>query len=424
MNLNLPRSGRVVVIDDKFNEGLPLVKVLSKDKISVTYFTGRKEELPEQPFLDVRLVFLDIVLEGVEGTDDKTKLSIAIGVIRRIIHKDNGPFILAAWTKHKELIERMEKRLKEEKYQPIVTDLQKYEFKDDKTGNYNYNFLQIEKKIKEKLKNLSVFEIFLLWENMVHRSASSVVNEFSRFVKFNDSWNGELKNIFYKLAEAQAGKTLDTNSSQEVLKNALFTFDGIFIDTLEKNLHSNSDGMNVSFSESSVEDNIIGKINSKLLLDTSELDRLYPGNVYEINKKTHIKESLNTGNAMEIEEIKNKSIPVIIEISPLCDFVQDKMKLSRIIKGFLCPVEIQINGTTIQTYEKLKRSAHFLYVSPVIKHEEKLYRLVVNFRHFSAKSIDEINGNTPIFRLRKDILIDIQTKLSSHINRPGVLFLE
>ncbi len=424
MNLNLPRSGRVVVIDDKSNEGLPLIKVLSKDKISVTYFTGRKEELPEQPFLDVRLVFLDIVLEGVEGADDKTKLSIATGVIKCIVHKDNGPFILAAWTKHKELIEELEKRLKKNKYQPIVVDLQKYEFKDNKTGKYDYNLKEIEKKLKEKLENLSVFEIFILWENMVYRSASSVVNKFSGLVGFNDSWNDELKNILYKLAEAQAGKTLDTSLPQKIVENALLTFDGIFVDTLEKNLHSNSDGMNVSFSESSVEDNIIGKINSKLLLDTSELDRLYPGNVYEINNKTHIKESLNTGNAMEIEEIKNKSIPVIIEVSPLCDFVQNKMKLSRIVKGFLCPVEVQIDGTIIQTCKKLKSSTHFLYISPVIEHKEKLYRLVIDFRHFSAEPIDEINRKTSIFRLRKDILINIQTKLSSHINRPGVLFVE
>ena len=462
MNLNLPRSGRVVVIDDKADEALPLVKVISKDRISVTYFTGTKEELPEQSFSDVRLVFLDIMLEGAEGTDDKTKLSIAIGVIKRIIHKDNGPFILAVWTKHKELIEKMEKRLKEEKYQPIVTDLQKYEFKDDKTGNYNYNFLQIEKKIKEKLKNLSVFEIFLLWENMVHRSASSVVNEFSRFVKFNDSWNGELKNIFYKLAEAQAGKTLDTNSSQEVLKNALFTFDGIFIDTLEKNLHSNSDGMNVSFSESSVGDNIIGQINSKLLLDTSNLEVLYPGNVYEIKKDNLLKEIIYDsiypekllkefadmkGVNLDVildkdkkikkykpefkiffkkirDTIKDNSIFVQTEVSPLCDFTQHKMKLSRIVKGFLCPVEVQIDGTTIQTYKKLKSNAYFLYISPAVEYNEKLYRLVIDFRHFSAKSIAGINENTPIFRLRKDILIDIQTKLSSHINRPGVLFVE
>jgi len=454
MSLNLPQSGRVVVIDDKSNEGFPLIKVLSKDKISVTYFTGRKEELPEQPFLDVRLVFLDIVLEGAEGTDDKTKLSIATGVIKGIVHKDNGPFILVAWTKHKELIEEMEKRLKKEKYRPIAVDLQKYEFKDNKTGKYNYNLKKIKKKLKEKLENLSVFKIFILWENMVYGSASSVVNEFSGLVRFNDSWNDELKNILYKLAEAQAGKTLDTSLPQKIVENALLTFDGMFVDTLEKNLHSNSNGMNVSFSESSVEDNIIGKINSKLLLDTSELDGLYPGNVYEIEndnlpkeiiydsiyQETLFKEFDDMKEASDKGEnskskfkkffkkfkdtIKDNSIFIQIEVSPLCDFTQNKMKLSRIVKGFLCPVEVQIDGTTIQTCKKLKSSAYFLYITPVIEHNEKFYRLVINFRHFSAEPIDEINRKTPIFRLRKDILIDIQTKLSSHINRPGVLFVE
>jgi hypothetical protein len=309
-----------------------------------------------------------------------------------------------------------------------VTDLQKYEFKDSK-GDNKYDFLQIEKKLKEKLKNLGIFEIFILWENMVYNSSSSVVNEFSRFVEFNDSWNDKLKQIFYKLAEAWASKRLNNNSSQDIIRNAFFTFGGIFADTFEKNIHQEPEEsynqMDFSSLKSEVEKEVKGKINSRLLVDRSQLDGLYPGNVYENNRETHIKESLSTGgNAMKIEEIKNKSIPVIIEVSPLCDFVQDKMKLSRIVEGFLCPVEVQINGTTIQTYKELKSSTHFLYISPVIEHEEKLYRLVIDFRYFSANSIDEINENTPIFRLRKDILIDIQTKLSSHINRPGVLFIE
>lgn len=424
MSLNLPQSGRVVVIDDHPEEALPLMKVLSFHRISVNYFTGRFEELPEKPFSDVRLVFLDIVLEGAEGTEDKTKLSIAMSVIEKIIDKKNGPFILAVWTKHKELIKKMEKMLKRQKYQPIVKDLQKYEFKNVKTEDYNYNLQKIKDKLKNKLKDLSILEILILWENIVYDSASSVVNEFSGLVEFNDSWNNKLKKIFYKLAEAWAGKILASSSSQEIMKNALFTFDGVFMDALEKNLHSNSDGMDVSSSEGSVEDNIIGKINSKLLLDTSKLDGLYPGNVYELNKETHIRESLNTGNNMEIEEIENKSIPVIIEVSPFCDFAQKKMKLSRVVKGFLCPIEVQINETIVQTDKKLKRQAYFLYITPVIEYKEKLYRLVINFRHFSAKSINEVNENTAIFRLRKDILIDIQTKLSSHINRPGVLFVE
>ena len=404
------------------------------------------------------------MLGGAEGTDDKTKLSIAIGVIKHIIHKDNGPFILAVWTKHKELIGEIERRLKEEKYQPIVTDLQKYEFKDDKTGNYNYNFQKIEKRVKERLKNLSIFEIFILWENIVHKSASSVVNEFSRLVDFNNIWNDGLKGIFYKLAEAWAGKTLNRNTSYEILKNALFTFDGVFADTLEKNIHEEPyNQMDFSSLQSGVEEDVKGKINSRLILDKSGLDGLYPGNVYEIKNNDLLQKIIYDsiypekllkefaymkGVNLDVildknKKIKNKykpefkrffkkirdtikdnSILVQTEVSPLCDFTQNKMKLSRIVKGFLCPIEVQINGTTIQTYKKLKSSAHFLYISPVIEHEEKLYRLVIDFRYFSANSIDEINENTPIFRLRKDILIDIHTKLSSHINRPGVLFVE
>jgi hypothetical protein len=230
--------------------------------------------------------------------------------------------------------------------------------------------------------------------------------------------------VFYNLARAQAGRRLNEGETLEILKNSLFTFMGIFQDTAEKKIHNVSFSPLDNFETGEIDKRIKAEINSRLLLDFSTQDGLYPGNVYKIDEKMHIEGGLNTSNANELEEIKNKSIPVIVEVSPLCDFAQNKMKLSRIVKGFLCPAEVQINGTTIQSYKKLKSRAHFLYIAPVIEYQEKLYRLVIDFRHFSANSIDEINGNRPIFRLRKDILIDIQTKLSSHINRPGVLFVE
>jgi len=122
----LPFNGRVVVIDDREDEGIPLLKTLSKYWVSVAYFTGKLDELPEQPFTDVRLVFLDIVL-GTEGQDEKTKLSTALSIIEKVVNKEkNGPFILIAWTKHKELVEKMKQKLQEEKYQIVMIDLEKY----------------------------------------------------------------------------------------------------------------------------------------------------------------------------------------------------------------------------------------------------------------------------------------------------------
>ena len=103
--MNLPESGRVIVIDDSAEEGLPLIKVLSRYRISTTYFTGEITELPSEPFNDVRIIFLDLVLGGMTGRDEKTILSTLISVIKKIVHTNNGPFIIVLWTKHNEYID-------------------------------------------------------------------------------------------------------------------------------------------------------------------------------------------------------------------------------------------------------------------------------------------------------------------------------
>ena len=103
--MNLPESGKAIVIDDKADEGLPLIKVLSKCRISTIYFTGEINELPPKPFNDVRIIFLDLVLGGMTSRDEKTILSTLINVIKRIVHTNNGPFIIVLWTKHDEYID-------------------------------------------------------------------------------------------------------------------------------------------------------------------------------------------------------------------------------------------------------------------------------------------------------------------------------
>jgi hypothetical protein len=69
--MNLPGNGSVVVIDDKHEEALPLLKVLSKNQVPVTYFMGGDpDELPVHPLTDIRLLFLDINL--VATSSEKT----------------------------------------------------------------------------------------------------------------------------------------------------------------------------------------------------------------------------------------------------------------------------------------------------------------------------------------------------------------
>lgn len=57
---NLPNGGKVVIVDDRFQEILPLINILNKNAISVIYYSGRASELPIKPLHGIRLFFLDL----------------------------------------------------------------------------------------------------------------------------------------------------------------------------------------------------------------------------------------------------------------------------------------------------------------------------------------------------------------------------
>ena len=91
------------------------------------------------------------------------------------------------------------------------------------------------------------------------------------------------------------------------------------------------------------------------------------------------------------------------------------------IKGVLIPNSA---GTNTDIWRKIKKHALFLYVSPAIHYKGKDYKMILDFRYFTSVKADELKSTDVLFRIRKELLSDIQIKLSSHINRTGVLYLE
>src|SRR4030042_3927052 len=145
--MNIPENGRVVIIDDKVKEeGLPLIKALTRINVPTIYFTGKLEELPGEPLKGIRVVFLDIVL-GTDGQSAKTQVSTAVNVLKRIIDINNGPYLLIAWTKNKEHLENIKDALSDRP--PIcVLDLEKSSCKN----RDGYSVSKIERRIKSELK--------------------------------------------------------------------------------------------------------------------------------------------------------------------------------------------------------------------------------------------------------------------------------
>jgi hypothetical protein len=424
--MNLPQNGRVVVIDDKIDEGLPLVKVLAKKGVPTTYFTGLdKDELPSEPIQDVRLVFLDIVIGPKQS--EKNQIAIVGNILRKIIGPENSPYILIAWTKHKELIEKI-KNITGVSPPLITLNLEKYKCVEE-----NYDLGKIESMLKQELEKAGVFHLFVLWENIVHKSANQIIKEFTSFYENDSNWDRNLSNILFHLASAYAGKQL-VNEKKDIIQNGMLTFNGTFIDSLENTMQGlDYSEININFNHrKEISENICAKINSKLLLIESIDSRpTHPGNIYEIKDSSSLKVNVQELFNQEFDKYTRKEdflkkIKFIqLEVSPTCDFAQGKWRLSRLLPGVMWPSD------HLLFYSKKKKrdvglikGAEYIYSSPLFEKNDQTFKMVFDFRYLITSPFTALDKIKPSFVIRHQLLVDIQSHLARHINRPGVTFIK
>ena len=427
MNMNIPENGRVVVIDDNPEEAIPLISVLSKNCVPVTYFTGNLEELPENGLNSVRFVFLDLRL--VKSTNEKVVISSLVGVLSKILKEDNGPYFIVLWSKHEDEYKsafenafNVDATLK--KIKPLVIiSIEKDTYIESINDDIKFKsdaILNIESKLKEKLDELGIFHLFTIWENLVHNAAGKTINDFSEFYTFDKNWNKNIETLFFKLAKGVLDEQLDISDTENIIKTSLFSFNGVFLDGVESETR-NCDLSDVELSfkdtQNNVSKEITGRINSKLLLTMDIGNTIFPGNVYDDSidaKKVDI-EGLFNGKLEDYEQKDNLTSDIrhiYLEITPPCDYTNKKWRVSRLLPGVLWP---ESHGN------RIKRNADFIYCSPLIVFENNLYYMVFDHRFYTSIEFSALNEKTPLFRARHQLLVDIQSKLSSQMNRPGVI---
>lgn len=101
-------------------------------------------------------------------------------------------------------------------------------------------------------------------------------------------------------------------------------------------------------------------------------------------------------------------------INPICDFAQDKLRVNRVIPGIFIPAEF---------YNLIIRNSDAIYVSPKFHYtkKDKDYFFILDFRYFTSEQHD--NGESSL-KIKQIVLAEILSKLSRHINRQGLLFID
>jgi hypothetical protein len=458
---NIPINGRIAIVDDQIKQATPLIHLFGKLQLPYVYYDGKVKNLPElgKACNDVRLLFLDVNLIDDTKRKDKELKSTLISVIDRIISEKNYPYLIILWSRQDNeytgLIKEIFRTDKLKNKRPISFISANKQDYWDLNGNYineaENPLTELFSKITEEINKFPVYGHLLNWENQIHFSADKTLEEIFKLGVSEDKWTIASNFVFYKLGLAYAGKTLKDSEAVEQIKSAFFSLNSVFIDSLEYSIGNNFKDNNYDkLEEIKVEDReILYTLNRKLLLSDDKEPFESPGLILKrkndseeadfqtllngcinrniVKERIRLEDPEITENELKRQtdarskalrtSIRNTWFKILLSVTPLCDFTQKKNVSTQMVRGIIIKSEYR---------ECINTASESIFISPIFRtsHDNQDKILVLDFKHFISLKTVPKTTLTPLFRIRPQLMAEIQSKLSRHMNRQGVLFLD
>ncbi len=417
----------VLIIDDKEEEIKDLKNLFKEKDIWVTYFNPPKEkqEIEEisTAFRNRKLIFLDLRIDETKTTIDNISVIIR-PLLKKIVAKDFGSYGIVMWTKHDNHIIEFK-----EKIQNDANDYQLplFVIQMNKSEYLKNGFDNILTDLEDELQKSIAANFFINWSNLIQKGRDKAITSIFELIPDYQKQDKNLEFLLFKMAQNYTGIPFDQIDddyplSLDAIKafndlliyevNSLASSIGIF---QEKNkiLFKKEDGNTIQPSTkiNRVGDEIItlyANFNSKLFLDYINIkqDKIIPGNVYEIK---------SSNSTLKHPDISEGMIPVIIEMTPPCDFSNSKTKYPRVLSGYIQNLDI----TNLPKGEKLYKE-----LWPVkLKEIEKPQIIVFDFSMLGFVEEADLKNSDKyklLFRVREKLFADILQKMSSYSARLGL----
>lgn len=463
----LPNNGSIVIIDDQIVEAYPLFSFLSKENKSFRYFDGRGTSLPSDNGEDqeaVRLVFLDYNLTA--GSTGNSNISTILANLKRLISNKNGPYYILLWSKEKGeqdsegFIEELKHYIPDEICYLLpsgVEYLDKQDYFDYNDNEYTFKTGKVQElkdKIFEIINGLSLLEFFVKWENQVLLTSQKLV---SKTVDITDT----ARDLAYHLAKVnleQSTKKLPNEKLISAAYQSLNTVYSTYLNHKVEEIQLDNEEFQKLDSQSSTISNK-GRINSWLNINTLE----NPSHIGKVFCETGQFSDINliNGNAEEkdfldgVQKLLEDSSDsetyyfkeVILEVSPECDFAQNKRNFYRVIPGIFVSEALLQKAASDEKilkdkirYEKTKKKgwqwnvSNNILISPQIEYKDvsvmKTFNayLILDLSQFKTVPLkneeqDYFEGKDYLFSLNNDMLQWIKNELASNIQKKGYQLL-
>jgi hypothetical protein len=432
------RGCRVVVVDDKPEEAEPIIRALGLKGIPVAYFKiSPEDDPPKNPCPPgVRLAILDIEL-GYNLTGENQTVKFLLRVLNQIISKENGPYMVVLWTNYPGEKESFDGEIFREDSLPnpvvsVMLDKSKY-------GN---NLSAIGDKLEEELSKLACFRILQFWEEASFNAATEVTNRLCEIVdpkapnlqEWIKDWDTGASQLIRAMACEEYGEGLaEPRSALAAFCTSLNPLHG---DRMENLTADPPEALVESWvqilKEGDCQDEKRARINAMLHVATEGLGREWAGNMYPLPEdekwKGHFPQRDELvgeflADPRNMEAASKTCAPILVEISPICDHAQDKVRVFRLLGGILAPTEQhkffkQPQRKGPEFLWKLQR----LHLSKGVP-TPGVFDLYLSARLFYSLSKERSRELTPTLRLRTQACTALQAWFSAHASRVGLFLL-
>lgn len=399
---NLANLNRVVIVDNSEKEGEAISRALDKQHVASHFIhlkgSGGIESVENFP--NVRLVILDLELAP-ELNGDANKAAFALACLKRVV-EENSHYALIIWSGHLDdplatvFLEMLRDRGKE--FYPCIEPIC-ISKKNCKNKDGSFSATKINSYLKPELEKAADFELFAKWEVEINK----VMSRFLRDLLGKEdqaSLSGKLK----ALGIAYAG----AKSDSDVGLYALLTLNAALKGTIDSAVASQNYKKNNARIEQGapLSDDLKSALNGHLMLNPDK--KLGPGSVFKV-EHDYCKDLLSDTTG---------TVGVKIDITPLCDFAQEKYKFSYYVHALAVPETNtrKSNRQYINGYE-LHNKFHF---------EDHSWRLIVNLSTLETVKTGKktLKQKDIWFKLRDDLVIGLQHRVSAHSSRPGHALLD
>ncbi len=451
------QTARALVIDNDFREAQAVLMALSKLRIGSVYLNGDVELLNEADRLrGIRLAFVDMDLIGDGGTPPEEFAVNAANYLASAVAPDNGMLAVLIWTKHQEVAADFLSELRGLLPESIVLHLgtmekppQVVDGEPEAQGDVAETIVE---NVSQELQSAVGLHLLWEWEQLTHDAVTSSSDHLIEVVRKEprieltekDSVANGFVNAFGLLAsaarerEAELGKEA---ASAAVLGLLPLLEDGVE-QSSERVLHVEENDLarllEIAKNPSTLRDRStekrerFGRLNRMVHVSRWRDDEtpLLPGNVYEVDDE--ILESLSfdrellfgscSGSAYKNEEGEVEPKVIITEVSPACDYAQNKVETPRVLGGILMPIA-RLSKIPSDDYIYKECGVFHFDVDDVRELAPGTFHFALNARFFSGVSRRILEGRKSLFRIRRNTLVDVQAWLARYGNRPGVIRL-